>query len=219
MKLNLLKAGNDGACNTCPPVPSIIPDYMTAPQKVWNSGIAGFVMIHCSILAGFDPTSQGAWTDNHAAGLLRLRLDGCHIQGSRPAADKATKKRGACSGEVTTFKTVTYTLLDVGNDVNLSVDSLYCFLEQYGNEWALLPITCDYRVRWYDGIRPYSIDADIIETGDNEDDRTWQLEFSYKYPKGVCPVDYYLPWLQTAAPALSAPVPPMAPRATEKEKK
>lgn len=174
--------GGTGGCGSCasaaaPTVPVYLTD--TATRRVLQGGIAGWFALHCSVGGFNDISDQTEWETLIASGLLRGRLNGCRLQGGKPAGEKATQQRGACGTEEVVSITDTYTINDLENDDDLSANALY---EYFGctTEWIFGLITCDYRVYEPNTKASYSVSTDFIEADNNETDSFWQIEIKVK---------------------------------------
>lgn len=172
-------SGGCGGCatGTTPTVPTYL--STAATRTVLQGGIAGWFALHCSVGGFNDITDEAEWNTHIQAGLLRGRLNGCRLQGSKPAGDKTTQTRGACGTEEVISITDTYTINDLENDDQLSANALY---EYFGcsSEWIYGFITCDYRVYAPNTNMSYSASTDFIEADNNETDSFWQLEVQVK---------------------------------------
>lgn len=193
---NVFGSGGCASCDADTAAPEV-PVYLAgvSPKKVLQGGIAGWAAIHCSVGAFNDITDQAEWDALVAAGKIRGRLNGCRIQGGKPASDQETSTRGSCGTEEVISVTDTFTLTDLENDDELSANALYEFFA-CSTEWKFIFITCDYRV--YDVISSasYVATTNFIESDTNSADSFWQLEVKVKRSACDSLGMVYVPWLE-----------------------
>lgn len=198
---SVFATGGCGSCatNTAPTVPAYLPDPNT--RRVLAGGIAGWFAVHCSVGDFNDIKDQAEWEALIAAGTLRGRLNGCRLQGGKPASTDATQRRGACGTDEVVSKTDTYTISDHENDDELSANALYEYIG-CSTEWRFGFITCDYRVYEPSSSASYSSKTDFIEADNNETDSFWQLEVTVKRSPcdslGMC----FVPFLENFGDSL-----------------